>query len=137
MRDDMEDYAKLLERARKSLPAVTKSDIRFEVPFAQVIPGKQTLLKNFSEISKILRRDEKHLSKFLFKELAVPGSIRNGELVFQGKVYASLINQRIGEYVKQFVICNECGKPDTTLIDSKITTIKCEACGAKRTMKAI
>ena len=137
MRDVMEDYTKLLEKARKSLPAVTKSDIRFEIPFAQVVPGKQTVLKNFSEISKILRRDEKHLAKFLFKELAVPGSMRNGELVFQGKVYANLINQRIAEYVRQFVLCNECGKPDTTLQENKITTIKCEACGAKRTMKTI
>ena len=133
----MEDYKNLLERARKSLPSVSRAEERFEVPLAEVQPGKQTIIKNFSGIARTLRRDESHLAKFLFKELAVPGSTRNGELVFQGKVYGNLINQRIAEYTKQFVICNECGKPDTTLSENKITTIKCEACGARRTMKSI
>lgn len=133
----MEDYQALLKKARKSLPAVSKATERFEVPLAEMQIGKQTVIKNFSEIAKTLRRDEKHLAKFLFKELAVPGSTRNGEMVFQGKVYGNLINQRIAEYVRQFVLCNECGKPDTTLLEEKITTIKCEACGARRTTKAL
>ncbi len=133
----MEDYKALLQRARNSLPAEKSSGERFEIPLASVQTGKQTIVRNFSELAKTLRRSEKHLAKFLFKELAVPGSMRNGELVFQGKVYASLINQRIAEYVKQYIICNECGKPDTTMQENKITTIKCEACGAKRTMKTI
>ena len=133
----MEDYKNLLERARKSLPSVSKAEERFEIPLAEVQPGKQTIIKNFSVIAKLLRRDEHHLAKFLFKELAIPGSMRSGELVFQGKVYGNLINQRIAEYVREFVLCNECGKPDTTLSENKITTIKCEACGARRTMKSI
>ncbi len=133
----MEDYKALLERARKSLPAEKASDGRFEVPRADVQTGKQTTIRNFTELAKALRREPRHLAKFLFKELAVPGSTRNNELVFQGKVYTNLINQRISEYVKQFVLCNECGKPDTTLVEDKVTTIKCEACGARRTMKTI
>lgn len=134
----MDDYTKLLERARKALPTVSRAEERFEIPTAFVQTGKQTIIKNFSEIAKTLRRNERHLAKFLFKELAIPGSMRNGELVLQGKAYTNLINQRIAEYVKQFVLCHECGKPDTVLHeDNKITTIKCEACGAKKTMKTV
>ncbi len=133
----MEDYKKLLERARASLPPASKATERFETPTAEIKIGRQTAIKNFSDIAKILRRDAGHIAKFMFKELAIPGSIRNGELVFQGKVYANLINQRIAEYVERFVLCHECKKPDTTLEENKITTIKCEACGAKRTTKTI
>lgn len=133
----VEDYQKLLERARKALPAISKAEERFEIPLAEVRPGRQTAIKNFSDIARTLRREEKHLAKFLCKEMAVPGDVRSGELVFQGKVYGNLINQRISEYVKQFVLCHECGRPDTTLVEDKITTIKCEACGARRTMKTV
>jgi translation initiation factor 2 subunit 2 len=133
----MDEYKNLLERARKSLPPITKAAERFETPVAEIVTGKQTVIRNFTEIAKVLRRDTRHLAKFLFKELAIPGSIRNSELVLQGKVYSSLINQRIAEYVERFVLCHECRKPDTKLQEDKITTIKCEACGARRTTKSI
>lgn len=134
----IEDYTKLLERARQKLPQLSREEKRFEVPVADVQTGKQTVVKNFAEIAKTIRREPKHLAKFLFKELAIPGSIREGALFLQGKVYSTLINQRLQEYVRLFVMCNECGKPDTTLQEGKkIIFIKCEACGARRSMETI
>jgi len=118
------NYEELLKKARKNLP--TRTETRFEIPVASVQPGKkQTVIRNFVDIAKAL-----------FKELAVPGSIRNNELVLQSKVPTMLINQRIQEYVRDLVLCKECGKPDTALqkVDN-YTFVKCEACGAKRTAK--
>ena len=127
------DYSKLLKKAKQELPDLKSGGERFEIPKAVVQTGKQTFIKNFSEIAKTLRRDPKHISKFLFKELAVPGSIRNGELMLQGKIYSSLVNQRIEEYVKEFVFCHECGKADTVIEKSdRMLIIRCEACGAKK-----
>lgn len=129
------DYEEMLKKAVQNLPV--RSETRFEIPVASVLVGKkQTVIRNFSDIVKTLRREQSEVSKFLFKELAVPGDIRGNELVLQAKVPTSLINQRIKEYVRDFVLCKECGKPDTALqkIDNYIF-IKCEACGAKRPVR--
>lgn len=126
------DYEEMLKRAVKNLP--TRTESRFEIPAAVISASKkQTSIRNFSEIVKTLRREPVDVAKYLFRELAVPGSIKGGELVLQAKVPTMLVNQRIREYVKDFVICRECGKPDTALqkVDGYIF-IKCEACGAKR-----
>ncbi len=126
------EYEEMLKRAVKNLP--TRTESRFEVPVAVISAGKkQTSIKNFSEIVKTLRREPADMAKYLFKELAVPGSIRGGELILQAKVPTALVNQRIKEYVKDFVVCKECGKPDTMIqrVDNYVF-IKCEACGAKR-----
>ena len=130
------DYKELLKKARKNLPE-TVEKARFEMPVASIFSTKrQTVVRNFSEIAKTIRRDPKHIAKFLFKELAVPGNIVGDELILQTKVNSSILNQRLNTYVSEFVICKECGKPDTS-IDKQdyFVVIKCEACGARRTVK--
>jgi translation initiation factor 2 subunit 2 len=132
------DYQKLLEKAKRALPETNKEASRFEIPVADVVTGKQTVIKNFLEISKALRRDETHLAKYLYKELAVPGSMRGPELLLQGKINSGMINQRIREYAAEFVICNECGKPDTDMNKTdRLFFLKCQACGARRSLRAI
>lgn len=126
------EYEDMLRKALQNLPA--KQESRFEVPAASIQQGKkQTVIKNFADIVKTLRRAPEDVARYIFKALAVPGSVRGTELILQSKVPSPLINQRLKEYIKDFVICEECGKPDTVLqkIDSYIF-IKCEACGAKR-----
>jgi translation initiation factor 2 subunit 2 len=132
------DYEELLKRAKQNLPAAQQEG-RFEVPIAMVnIVKRTTIIKNFADIAKTVRREPGHIAKFLFKELALPGSISTGTLVLQGKVAASTVNQRLQDYVKEYVLCKECGKPDTHLSKAgTITTIKCEACGARRTFKGV
>ena len=133
------NYEELLKRAKESLPHMEKEETRLEIPEPVVQPlGRQTIVKNFSEIAKAVRRDASHIAKFPFKELAVPGSIKGNEIVLQGKVSFSMISQRINDYVKEFVLCHECGKPDTMMQKSgRIFSIKCEACGAKKSVRNI
>ena len=134
----MDEYLKLLKRAKENMPELKKEGERFEIPKADVVTGKQTVIKNFLDISKTLRRDPKHIAKFLFKEMAVPGSINGNELVLQGRIVPSMINQRVVEYTKEFVFCNECGKADTMVQKTDRTLIlKCEACGARRSLRVI
>src|SRR3989338_5885094 len=100
---DME-YEEMLKKAVKNLPVRTET--RFEIPAASVQTGKrQTVLRNFAKIDKTIRRTPQELAKYLFKELAVPGEVRGAELVLQAEVSSSLVNQRIKEYVRDFVIC--------------------------------
>jgi len=133
-----QSYEEMLKHLRERLPK-TESQARFEMPRASIQQqGRQTFIKNFSEIAKTLRREPQHLAKFFFKELAVPGSIAGDQLLLQGKISTDMVNRRLDDYVKEFVLCNECKKPDTNLTKvDKITTLKCEACGAKRPVRSI
>jgi translation initiation factor 2 subunit 2 len=46
-----------------------------------------------------------------------------------------MINEKIQEYVAEFVICKECKKPDTELVkEDRLTFIHCLACGAKKSV---
>ncbi|MBI4018369.1 MAG: translation initiation factor IF-2 subunit beta [Candidatus Aenigmarchaeota archaeon] len=129
----MQDYRELLKKARANLPA-RKGDVRFEMPRASVyVTGRMTTVKNFAEIVKALRREPKHMAKYLFKELATPGEIKGGELVLQGIFSSFVINSKVENYAEEFVYCHECGKPDTSFVRTdRIEQIKCEACGARR-----
>ncbi|MBI4014936.1 MAG: translation initiation factor IF-2 subunit beta [Candidatus Aenigmarchaeota archaeon] len=129
------DYLEMLKKAREKMPHVENVE-RFSLPDADVATGKRTTIRNFSDIAKSLRRDAKHVARFLFKELAIPGSMPGGELMLQGKIPGGAIKQKIEEYAKEYVYCRECGKPDTNLSEEgKILIIKCEACGARKTCK--
>lgn len=132
------NYEEMLEKGLESLPEKTKTDMRFEIPKVRGhIQGNKTVLSNFSQIADTLGRSSQHLLKFITKELATPGEVKNN-LVFLGrKVSAAAINDKIIEYANMFVICRECKKPDTKLKkDGVVVIIHCEACGAKYPIRA-
>ena len=128
------DYEELLKKAMNRIPKHKTNDSRFEIPQPIIVgAGGQTLLKNFAEIAKILRREPKHFAKFLLKELAAPGNIEGNKLIIQKKVTIGQMGDKINKYVKEYVYCPECRKPDTKLIkEERRIKMKCEACGAKR-----
>ncbi len=130
----MHDYEKLLEHFYKSLPQKAKSNERFEIPPSVVeIHGNRTIIKNFDTICRTLRRKPQYLSKFLLKELAVPGEISGGKLELQGRFLSKIIDEKIKKYFNNYVVCKECGRPDTRIVEEgKTKILVCEACGARR-----
>ena len=133
------NYMELLDRAYSQLPEkVFKSD-RFEIPRVEsFIEGNRTFFVNFKSIATTLRRDESHIMKFLFKELGTPGYVEGSRLVLQSKVPNKLLQDRINKYVKEYVLCWECGKPDTHITTIQgVRTLVCEACGARRPVRQI
>ena len=135
----MDDYKKMLEEARKSLPEVVFIKERFEIPkVLGHMQGNRTIVSNFLQIASALRRNVEHLLKYVLKELATPGEIKkSGALILGTKVSASRINEKIRQYANEFVLCLECGKPDTQIIkEGELTYMKCTACGAKNFVKA-
>jgi len=135
----MKSYEDMLKEAEEKLPKETKDKKRLEIPRPQVlIQGNQTFITNFEEIATIMRRDPKHFSKFLFRELAKPGHIDGKRLVLQGKVYPKLVEKKLESYIKEFLYCKECNRPDTKLVkEGRITLMVCEACGAKQSVRNI
>jgi len=98
--------------------------------------GKATVLENFGTIAGVLNRDPDHLLKFLLRELGTAGKLDGPRAVFQGKFSGSTVTEHINAYVKEYVICGECGRPDTHLVKSdRLLMIKCDACGAHRPAK--
>ena len=133
------EYEEMLKRAVEKLPKDIESKKRFQIPSVICeISGNRIVLKNFSEILSTLRRDATHLSKYLSKELATAGSIQGTTLVFQGNIQRQSLQNKVNEYIKEFVFCKQCKEPDTKLVkEGRFTFIKCEACGAKYPARSI
>jgi len=73
----------------------------------------------------------------LLRELAASGQREADRLVLNNKVPSSKINQKIEQYVKEFVLCKECQKPDTELVKQDLYYfVHCLACGAKHSVRA-
>lgn len=127
----------MLEKAKAQLPETTTTKERFEIPKAiGHIQGNKTIISNFNQITSILRREPAHLLKYLQRELATPAGIDGPRLILGRKINSSLINQKIESYTQTFILCKECGKPDTQLKkEEKVLTLKCAACGAKHPIK--
>jgi translation initiation factor 2 subunit 2 len=130
-------YENLLKKAYSTITEVSGSSERFVVPDAKVyVEGKTTILENFSEIADKVRRDRDHMMKYLLGELGTSGKIDGNRVIFNGKFEISLIKAIIKNYVDDYVICSECGRPDTRLVkDDRILLLRCDACGGHRPVR--
>jgi translation initiation factor 2 subunit 2 len=133
----VDPYEALLKKAYANVTEQSESTDRFIVPEAKVyIEGKTTILENFAEIADVVRRDQDHLMKYLLGELGTAGKIDGTRAIFNGKFESSLINGLVKGYVDDYVICSECGKPDTRLVkDDRVLLLRCDACGGHRPVR--
>ena len=133
-------YEDLLNDAYKKVkPINTGPDSdRFEIPKVEGrFEGKKTILSNFAQLASHLRRDPNHFLKFMLKELAASGQIEGDRLILNIKIPSAKINQKVEQYAKEFVLCAQCGKPDTEILkEDRFSFIHCLACGAKHSVRA-
>ena len=133
----MESYEELLKKARSELPEGAGKADRLVVPkVVGHIEGNKTIISNFTQIAQTLRRPVEHLLKFINRELAAMGEIRkNNFAVFNTKLSATRMNEKIQEYVDIYVVCRTCGRPDTKLTkETGVTIMSCQACGARQSI---
>jgi len=132
------DYEQLLNEAYGKVKKSESSGERFEIPKIEGhFEGKKTILTNFFQIASHLRRNPEHFQKFILKEVAASGQKEGDRLVLNMTVPSAKINQKIEQYVKEFVLCEQCGKPDTELTkEDRLSFIKCLACGAKHSVRS-
>jgi len=126
------DYDRLLERAMDSLPENVVVKERFEMPKGVIFyEDNTTVLRNLADIASKVNREMDQIFKYLLRELGTAGEIDGERAVFQGKIPQTKVQERIERYVNRYVLCRECGRPDTKLIKKNRTLmLKCEACGA-------
>jgi translation initiation factor 2 subunit 2 len=132
------NYKELLKRVIDSSPEKEVIDDRFKLPKAEIFyEGNTTVIKNFDKISDAINRESDLILKFLLGGLGTAGELDGGRIVFQGKIPAKSIQDKLKEYIDAFVICSECNRPDTHLVkQGRTTLIRCDACGAFRSVKS-
>jgi len=130
----LNDYLANLDRALKQLPEIKGSGERFVIPEPKLLTeGRTTVLENFATIADKLNREQGHIFKFLLLELGTAGKIDGSRGIFQKRITSGVITELINAYVKEYVTCSECGRPDTHLMKSeRVLTLRCDACGAHR-----
>ena len=132
------DYEKLLKRIEKNLIKDSKAvENRFELPPVDVMcEGQRTILRNFSDYPKIMRRDPSKVLQYLSKEFAVPAEKIGDTAMFIGKREPDDFTRLFKIYVTDYIECQTCKSPDTKIMKEKrISFLLCEACGAKSTVK--
>jgi len=128
------DYDDMLDRAIEDTPDIESGSERFDVPDPDVRQeGNMTVYENFQATVRRLDRDEEHVMKFLQDELGTSGHIdESGRARLTGEFGERRIREAIDAYTEEFVICSECGLPDTRLIrEQGAVLLRCEACGAR------
>ncbi len=129
----------MLKKAREEMPESVFESERFEIPkVTGHIQGNKTVISNFNVIANTLGRRVDHMLKYILKELATPGVFKNQYLYLGAKVPAARINEKIRKYASEFVLCPDCGKPDTKIVkEGDISYMRCQACGSKHSVKSI
>jgi translation initiation factor 2 subunit 2 len=132
------DYKKLLKKVIDSTPKKEVIEDRFKLPKAEIFyEGNTTVIKNFDKISDAVNRESDLILKFLLGGLGTAGELDGSRIVFQGKIPAKSIQDKLKEYIDAYVICSECNRPDTHLVkQGRTTLIRCDACGAFRSVKS-
>ncbi|MEM4311131.1 MAG: translation initiation factor IF-2 subunit beta [Nitrososphaerales archaeon] len=135
-------YEELLKRLRKGLEErgikIQKGQ-RLTLPEPQVLwIGNKTILRNFSDYPKLLRRDPNRVLIFLAKELATAASLDGERAIFIGRKDKQSFTVLLNRYMQEGVLCPVCGSPDTKSEKVKrLQLLVCEACGAKSSVKVM
>lgn len=134
-----EDYKKLLDEAFSKLPSMSAEKSDFVIPKVEVITqGNKTIIRNIALIADRARRKPEEIARYISKELSVPVNVEEQRLTINGRFNAADLDKRVDRYFQTYVICRECGKPDTHLENAeKGLNFVCEACGARYWVKNI
>ena len=128
------DYDDMLDRAIEDTPDIESESHRFDVPDPDVRQeGNMTVYENFQATVRRLDREAEHVMKFLQDELGTSGHIdESGRARLTGEFGERRIHGAIEAYTEEFVLCSECGLPDTRLVrEQGAVLLRCEACGAR------
>jgi Translation initiation factor 2, beta subunit (eIF-2beta)/eIF-5 N-terminal domain len=128
------DYDEMLERGMEAAPDIAGDSDRFEVSTPDVRQeGNMTVFENFQAVRDELGRDEDHLMKSLQNELGTSGHIdESGRARLTGDFGTERIDEAVEAYTEQYVLCSECGLPDTAIEhEQSAETLVCAACGAR------
>lgn len=127
------DYDSQLDRALDEMPDIAAESDRFEVPAPKLRQeGHVTVYENFQATVDRLNRDPDHVLRELQNELGTAAHIdESGRARLTGEFAVTRVTDAVDAYTDRFVICDECGSPDTKLVKEQgALLVRCQACGA-------
>ena len=93
------DYNKLLKRVIESSPKKELVEDRFKLPKAEIFyEGNSTVIKNFDKISDAVNRSPDLILKYLLGGLGTAGELNGPRVVFQGKIPAKDVQEKLKDY---------------------------------------
>ncbi|XP_026192886.1 eukaryotic translation initiation factor 2 subunit 2 [Cyclospora cayetanensis] len=116
---------------------------RYTIKPPQVVRvgSKKVAWINFKDICGIMHRPSEHVLQFVLAELGTEGSIAgDGQLVLKGKYGPKHIEALLRKYITEYVTCQMCKSPNTTMTRDSRTRLwhqACSACGANRSVTTI
>ena len=129
----MVDYDEQLDRALTETPDIGTASDRFSVPEPEVRQeGNVTVYENFQETVDRFDREEGHVLQYLQNEVGTSAHIdESGRARLTGAFDAGRISEAVDAYADRYVLCSECGLPDTRLVrEQGALVLRCDACGA-------
>jgi translation initiation factor 2 subunit 2 len=131
------DYEAQLDRAIEALPDIQSEGSRLRVPDPQAQPdGAFTRFTNLGDIADALARDTEHVHSFVQRALATSGKLEDGVGRYNGRFSERDFDGALTDYTEEYVLCSECGLPDTRLVrENRTPMLRCDACGAFRPVK--
>ena len=104
---------------------------RYQMPAIQTqVQGRdrKTFIVNLPDIAHALGRDSDEIVKFMSCRLGVASSV----CCLKGEFPASLLQDLLQDFIDIYVICQQCGNPETSYKVKKGTLrLRCSACGHK------
>ena len=130
-------YSDMLKRALENIPEDIKTPPVVEIPEFKILKeSDRTIITNWNTIVSKFNIDEKLLLKFLQKRLGTIGVIQHGKLYLQGVHTKVRLNRLLEIFMREFVICDVCGRPHAIIVRERGSLIKkCQACGAWRAVE--
>ncbi|KAI5859190.1 domain found in IF2B/IF5-domain-containing protein [Tricharina praecox] len=114
----------------------------YKIPPPQVLRegNKKTIFANISDICKRMKRQDEHVTQFLFAELGTGGSVDGSKrLVIRGKFQQKQLENVLRRYILEYVTCRTCKSPDTDLKkgENRLFFVTCNSCGSRRSVATI
>jgi translation initiation factor 2 subunit beta (aeIF-2b) len=128
------DYDEMLDRGIEQAPDIQPDSDRLDVPDPDVRQeGNVTVFENFRDVCQELSREPSHVMKFLQDDLGTSAHIdESNRARLTGDFGVRRISDAIEAYTEQYVLCSECGLPDTSLErEQGAQLLVCAACGAR------
>jgi len=128
------DYKDRLDRALAETPDIEEGASRFQLPDPEVRQeGNVTVFENFRTTVDRFDREADHVMRHLQNEVGTSATIdERGRLRLTGEFRAERVRGALESYADAYVLCPECGLPDTRLEREHGAYVRqCSACGAR------
>lgn len=110
---------------------VKDSFYRYKMPEVLVIhEASKTVIQNLEQISKALSRNPNHIIKFLSMEFGCTCTTGQ-KYALNGSFDENRLQSGIYDFIDIFVLCKECGNPETRFLNDQILKRGCNSCGAE------